>query len=68
MKMPEPVALTTPFGRYRADWRAEPGKLVFSRHLKLGNAVVPPEDYASVKGFFDEMGAAEQSPVVLVRQ
>ncbi len=67
-EMPAPVDLTTPFGRYRAEWRAEAGNLVFSRHLELGNAVVPPEDYASVKGFFDEMIAADQSPVVLVRQ
>lgn len=67
-EMPEPVALTTPFGSYRADWRIEAGKLLFERHLELDNAVVPPEDYASVKEFFDEMIAADQSPVVLVRQ
>ena len=47
-EMPEPVALATPFGRYRADWRVEAGKLFFKRHLELDNAVVPPEDYASV--------------------
>lgn len=67
-EMPAPVDLTTPFGRYRADWRAEAGKLFFERHLELDNAVVPPEDYPSVKEFFDEMIAADQSPVVLVRQ
>ena len=67
-EMPEPVALTTPFGRYRADWKAQAGKLFFKRHLELDNAVVPPEDYASVKEFFDEMTAADQAPVVLVRQ
>ena len=67
-EMPEPVALTTPFGRYRADWRIEAGKLLFKRHLELDNAVVPPEDYASVKEFFDEMIAADQAPVVLMRR
>ena len=67
-EMPEPVDLATPFGRYRADWRVEAGKLFFKRHLELDNAVVPPEDYASVKEFFDRMIAADQSPVVLMRQ
>ncbi len=67
-EMPEPVDLATPFGRYRADWRVEAGKLFFKRHLELDNAVVPPEDYASLKEFFDEMIAADQSPVVLMRQ
>ncbi len=67
-EMPEPVALATPFGRYRADWRVEAGKLFFKRHLELDNAVVPPEDYASVKEFFDRMIAADQAPVVLMRQ
>ena len=67
-EMPEPVALATPFGRYRADWRVEAGKLFFKRHLELDNAVVPPEDYASVKEFFDEMIADDQAPVVLMRR
>ncbi len=67
-EMPEPVTLTTPFAHYRADWRVEAGKLFFSRHLELDNAVVPPEDYTSVKEFFDEMIAADQAPVVLVRR
>ncbi len=66
-EMPAPVDLTTPFGSYRADWKLEAGKLFFKRHLELDNAVVPPEDYASVKEFFDRMIAADQSPVVLAR-
>jgi len=67
-EMPTPVNLATPFGSYRADWRVEAGKLFFNRHLELDNAVVPPEDYTSVKEFFDEMIAADQAPVVLMRQ
>ena len=67
-EMPEPVVLATPFGRYSADWRVEAGKLFFKRHLELDNAVVPPEDYASVKEFFDRMIAADQAPVVLMRR
>ncbi len=62
------MALTTPFGRYRAEWRAEAGKLFFKRHLELDNAVVPPEDYTSVKEFFDRMITADQAPVVMVWQ
>ena len=67
-ELPESVAVTTSFGSYRADWKVEAGKLLFKRHLELDNAVVPPEDYASVKEFFDEMIAADQAPVVLMRQ
>jgi len=36
--------------------------------MEVRNAVVAPEDYAQVRDFFDRMIAAEQSPVVLVRQ
>ena len=40
-----PVAVTTEFGSYRAEWRVEGGKLSFSRHLQLDNAVIPSGKY-----------------------
>ena len=66
--MSEPVLATTNFGHYEAKWRVEAGKFLFTRHLELDNAIIPPEEYSSVKAFFDQMKAAEQAPVVLVRQ
>ena len=66
-EMLAPVAITTEFGSYQANWRAEDGKLFFRRHFELRNAVIPSKDYAAVKEFFDQMNAADQAPVVLVR-
>ncbi len=67
-EMSEPVDLTTDFGTYHAEWRVEDGKLYFQRQMQFSNATVPPEDYALVKDFFDQMIAAEQAPVVLMKQ
>ena len=62
-----PVAITTEFGSYAAQWRAEGGRLFVSRRLELHDSVIPSEDYTSVKDFFDRIHAAEQAPVVLAR-
>jgi len=40
---------------------------VLKRRLTLRRAVLPPEAYESVRGFFDKIRAAEQAPVVLAR-
>ena len=67
-EVPDAVNLETSFGRYSTGYKAENGKLVFSRTLTLNRAVISPEKYASVKDFFAKMLDAEQSPVVLIKK
>lgn len=66
-ELPAPVALETPFGTYTAETKAETGALVHKRKLVLRRATVPPDQYAALKTFYEKMRAAEESPVVLVR-
>ena len=65
---PPDIDLTEDFGNYKASWAINDGRLVFKRKLELRNTTVPVEDYADVRQFFQQMTAAEQAPVVLVRQ
>ena len=67
-EVPDAVNLETSFGKYSTGYKAENGKLVFSRTLTLNRAVISPEKYASVKDFFAKMLDAEQSPVVLIKK
>lgn len=67
-EMSDPIEVETDFGSYAATWKEEDGKLIFERRMELLNATIEPENYATVKEFFETMIAAEQSPVVLVRR
>lgn len=67
-EMPESSKVSTEFGTYSVDYKVEGGKLIFSRSLTLNRAAVPIEKYDTVKSFFGRVHAAEQSPVVLLKQ
>jgi hypothetical protein len=67
-EVPDPVKLDTPFGRYSAACEVKDGRVIFKRSLVVLAATVPPEQYAAVRGFFERIRAAEQSPVVLARK
>ena len=67
-EVPDAVNLETSFGKYSTGYKAENGKLVFSRTLTMNRAVISAEKYASVKDFFAKMLDAEQSPVVLIKK
>jgi hypothetical protein len=44
------------------------GHLIFRRSLTLKAGIIPVEQYASVRGFFERIRAVEQTPVVLVKK
>lgn len=67
-EIPAPVSIKYGFGEYHADWQFEGTRLFFNRSMKINNVTVEQDDYPSVKTFFDQMIAAEQAPVVLVRK
>jgi hypothetical protein len=67
-EMPDAVDVNQPFGNYAAKCEAKDGHLIFSRSLALKAGIIPVEQYASVRGFFERIRAVEQTPVVLVKK
>ena len=67
-ELPEPAKLETSFGSYSATHRVESDELVFTRSLTLRRSIVPIEQYALVRSFFERILAAEQAPAVLIRK
>ncbi|MDQ1611531.1 MAG: hypothetical protein QOG00_1462 [Pyrinomonadaceae bacterium] len=67
-EMPDPVKLDTAFGSYSTSYAVRDGQLQFKRTFTQRAATIPPADYAAVRGFFERIRAAEQSPVVLAKK
>jgi hypothetical protein len=66
-ELPDQTKLDSSFGAYLAKYEVKDGSLIFTRSLIQRAATVPVEDYLKVQNFFSSMRAAEQAPVVLVR-
>jgi hypothetical protein len=67
-ELPDAVKLDTAFGVYNTSYDVKDGQLTFKRSLIQHGMTVPVEQYAAVRGFFEKIRAAEQSPVVLARK
>ena len=67
-ELPDAMKLDTPFGTYATSYIVKDGHLNFTRSLVLRGATIPVADYAKVRGFFEKMRAAEQTPVVLAKK
>jgi hypothetical protein len=65
---PDPVKLNTSFGSYVTTYEVKDGQLIFTRKLVLNAAIIPVDQYNSVRTFFEKIRAAEQAPVVLARK
>ncbi|MGH9940989.1 MAG: DUF3857 domain-containing protein [Pyrinomonadaceae bacterium] len=66
-ELPDAVKLDAAFGSYAALYEVKEGRLHFTRSLKLKATTIPPDQYQTVRGFFERIRAAEQAPVVLAR-
>jgi hypothetical protein len=67
-EMPDAVKLDASFGSYATTYEVKDGHLVFTRKLVQKAGTIPADQYSSVRGFFEKIRAAEQSPVVLARK
>jgi len=67
-ELPDAAKIESPFGSYEAVSKVENGVLTFTRRLVLNPAVVPVEDYAKLKKFADQVGGADQAPLVLAKK
>ena len=67
-ELPDAVKLDASFGSYAATYAVKDGQLHFTRTLVQRAATIPADQYATVRGFFERIRAAELSPVVLARK
>ncbi len=65
---PDAVTLDTPFGKYKSSYEVAGGKLIYNRSMILTRSLITADKYNTVRDFFAKILAAEQSPVVLMRQ
>lgn len=65
---PDPVKVESGFGAYSTVYEVKDGQLHFRRNLIVRGGRIPANQYAVVRGFFEKMRAAEQSPVVLMKK
>lgn len=67
-KLPEPVALESPFGRYALTWAAKGGELRLTRKWETRERVVPPDRYGALRVFLGAAHRAEARKVVIVQE
>lgn len=67
-ELPDAVKVETSFGTYRTSYEVKDGELVFIRALAQRAATIPADQYQSVRSFFEKIRAADQAPVVLMKQ
>jgi hypothetical protein len=67
-ELPDPVKVTGAYGSFSAQWKAEGDKVRFEQSLEVKELVAPAADYSKIRGFFDQVEAARNSSVVLVKQ
>jgi hypothetical protein len=67
-ELPDAAKLDTKFGTYEAKTAVAGGMLTFTRRLVVKANVVPPEEYAALKKFADQVGGSDQAPVVLAKK
>lgn len=66
-ELPEPLHLSSPFGKYDTTWAAESGAFVFQRRLEMQAQSVPVDQYEELKRFLDAVMGSAEAPVVLVK-
>lgn len=67
-ELPDPTKLETAFGSYVANYEVKDGQLYFTRKLIMRAATISPDQYQSVRNFYEHIRAAEQAPVVLAKK
>ncbi len=67
-EMPQPVAVASPYGTYRAFWKAGDGSIVFEQVTEVKDTLAAAGEYPRVKEFFDKVSGGQSAPVVLLKR
>lgn len=65
-EVPDAAALESPYGNFKASWKANPGAIRVDRALTLESSVLPAAEYAKARAFFSRFRGAEAAPIVLL--
>ena len=63
-EMPDAVKLDMPFGSYATTYEVKDGNLVFTRKLVQRASTIPPEQYNSVRSFFEKIRNDACNPAI----
>src|SRR5437867_2872590 len=66
-ELPNAAKMETSFGSYSFTFEVANGMLVFTRKISMRSTVIPADRYSEVRSFFQRLSAAEEDPVVLIR-
>jgi hypothetical protein len=66
-ELPDAVKIQASFGDYSSAFEVNNGLLIFTRNISMRPTVIPADQYSEVRSFFQRVSAAEQAPVVLIR-
>ena len=66
-ELPDAAKMETSFGSYSFSFEVANGMLVFTRKISMRSTVIPSDQYSEVRSFFQRLYAAEEAPVVLIR-
>lgn len=63
--LPKPVSLDSPFGQYRISFNYQDGKIVCSRFQQREAGKFPPNQYAALVSYFEQIYKADRAKIVL---
>ncbi len=64
---PVPVKYESEFGQFSLNYQQEPGVLTVTEELRTEAATLPPDQFYTVKKFFDNCRGADRQQAVLVK-
>jgi hypothetical protein len=65
--MPQPVTISSPFGKYTSSVKLNDNKLFYYRCIEQYSGRFPPKDYANLVKYYEDVYKADRSRVVLVK-
>lgn len=66
--LPEPVHLSSVFGRYDASYSIKEGLLIYQRKISMNEGRYSPDQYAALREFFQKIKKADNEKVVFLNK
>jgi hypothetical protein len=65
--LPQPVEARCDFASYKSETKFSDGVLHYKRTLEINDVMVPKEKLSTVRDFFEQVAADQQSAAILRR-
>jgi len=67
-EIPDPVTISTRYGRYTASYTVKEGGLQLEQRLDVNDTLVPASEYAALRSFFEQISGFQNGVLVLARK